>query len=79
MFSPTAGFALPRPHVSDHLRIVRAIVQIDTWAVMSLPSTPRWPADGAGVPKVDGNESFGVLVDKLSQCVTVIRTVASTH
>ncbi|KAH7089026.1 hypothetical protein FB567DRAFT_522842 [Paraphoma chrysanthemicola] len=35
---------------------------------MSLPSTPRWPSDDVGVPKVDGKESFGDLVDKLSQC-----------
>ncbi|OAL04004.1 hypothetical protein IQ06DRAFT_291629 [Phaeosphaeriaceae sp. SRC1lsM3a] len=34
---------------------------------MSLPSTPNWPLDGAGVPTIDGNDSFGVLVDKLSQ------------
>ncbi|KAH4343198.1 hypothetical protein HBI56_171580 [Parastagonospora nodorum] len=34
---------------------------------MSLPSTPRWPSNDAGVPKVDGSESFGDLVDKLSQ------------
>jgi hypothetical protein len=34
---------------------------------MSLPPTPRWPSDDAGVPKVDGQENFGDLVDKLSQ------------
>jgi len=34
---------------------------------MSLPSTSRWPADEAGVPKIDGDESFSELVDKLSQ------------
>ncbi|KAF2129597.1 hypothetical protein P153DRAFT_366988 [Dothidotthia symphoricarpi CBS 119687] len=34
---------------------------------MSLPCTPRWPADEAGVPKIEGDESFGDLVDKLSQ------------
>jgi len=37
---------------------------------MSLPSTSRWPADEAGVPKIDGDESFSELVDKLSQSVT---------
>jgi hypothetical protein len=36
---------------------------------MSLPSTARWPSDDAGVPHVDGSESFGDLVDKLSQQV----------
>ncbi|KAH7394979.1 hypothetical protein DE146DRAFT_721044 [Phaeosphaeria sp. MPI-PUGE-AT-0046c] len=34
---------------------------------MSLPSTPSWPADSAVVPSIDGGDSFGVLVDKLSQ------------
>ncbi|KAJ4368300.1 hypothetical protein N0V83_006656 [Neocucurbitaria cava] len=34
---------------------------------MSLPSVPRWPSDETGVPKIDGNECFGDLVDKLSQ------------
>jgi hypothetical protein len=33
---------------------------------MSLPSTPRWPADDTGVPQIDGDECFGDLADKLS-------------
>jgi hypothetical protein len=41
----------------------------ETWLNMSMPSTPRWPSDDAGVPSVDGRESFGDLVDKLSQQV----------
>jgi hypothetical protein len=36
---------------------------------MSLPSTPKWPADETGVPQIDGDECFGDLVDKLSQLV----------
>jgi hypothetical protein len=43
---------------------------------MSLPSTPRWPADDAGVPRVDGRESFGNLVDKLSQFVPAPKSTA---
>lgn len=39
---------------------------------MSLPSTPTWPAGESGVPKVDGNETFGILVDKLSQHVALL-------
>ncbi|KAI4939744.1 uncharacterized protein J4E92_001030 [Alternaria infectoria] len=34
---------------------------------MSIPSTPRWPADETGVPEIAGNECFGDLVDKLCQ------------
>ncbi|KAF2829287.1 hypothetical protein CC86DRAFT_368328 [Ophiobolus disseminans] len=35
---------------------------------MSLPSTPRWPSDdNPSVPEIDDKESFGNLVDKLSQ------------
>ncbi|KAF2855843.1 hypothetical protein T440DRAFT_495547 [Plenodomus tracheiphilus IPT5] len=34
---------------------------------MSLPPTPRWPADEVGVPKIGGDEDFSGLVDKLSQ------------
>ncbi|KAL6710073.1 hypothetical protein ACN47E_009864 [Coniothyrium glycines] len=34
---------------------------------MSLPTTPRWPADEGGVPHITGSEDFGELVDKLSQ------------
>jgi hypothetical protein len=41
----------------------------ETWLNMSMPPTPRWPSDDAGVPSVDGRESFGDLVDKLSQQV----------
>ncbi|KAF1846615.1 uncharacterized protein K460DRAFT_127029 [Cucurbitaria berberidis CBS 394.84] len=35
---------------------------------MSLPVTPKWPSDEIGVPKIIGDECFGDLVDKLSQC-----------
>lgn len=34
---------------------------------MSLPTTPKWPSDDTGVPAIDDGESFGDLVDKLSQ------------
>ncbi|KAI4961790.1 hypothetical protein J4E86_000819 [Alternaria arbusti] len=34
---------------------------------MSIPSTPRWPADETGVPEIAGDECFGDLVDKLCQ------------
>ncbi|KAH9882137.1 hypothetical protein J1614_001309 [Plenodomus biglobosus] len=34
---------------------------------MSLPPTPRWPADEVGVPEIGGDEDFSELVDKLSQ------------
>ncbi|KAF1927867.1 uncharacterized protein M421DRAFT_162320 [Didymella exigua CBS 183.55] len=34
---------------------------------MSLLSISRWPIDDAGVPAIDGAESFADLVDKLSQ------------
>ncbi|KAH8728725.1 hypothetical protein GQ44DRAFT_31765 [Phaeosphaeriaceae sp. PMI808] len=44
---------------------------------MSLPSTPRWPLDDDGVPNVDGSESFGDLVDKLSQFFE--HTIALPH
>lgn len=36
---------------------------------MSLPTTPRWPADEGVIVLIDGDESFAELVDKLSQCV----------
>ncbi|RYN59387.1 hypothetical protein AA0119_g2531 [Alternaria tenuissima] len=34
---------------------------------MSMPSTPRWPADETGVPEIVGDECFGDLADKLCQ------------
>ncbi|KAF7680904.1 hypothetical protein GT037_002555 [Alternaria burnsii] len=34
---------------------------------MSMPSTPRWPADETGVPDIVGDECFGDLADKLCQ------------
>lgn len=34
---------------------------------MSLISMARWPTDDAGIPKIDGAESFADLVDKLNQ------------
>lgn len=42
--------------------------------MMSLPPTPRWPSDETGVPDIDGQESFGELVDKLSQLVYPMRS-----
>jgi hypothetical protein len=34
---------------------------------MSTLSASRWPVDDAGIPEIDGAESFADLVDKLSQ------------
>ena len=34
---------------------------------MTLLSVSRWSTDDAGVPEIDGAESFADLVDKLSQ------------
>jgi hypothetical protein len=34
---------------------------------MSLLSTSRWATDEAGVPRIDNDDTFADLVDKLSQ------------
>ncbi|UPX18983.1 uncharacterized protein EKO05_0009263 [Ascochyta rabiei] len=44
---------------------------------MSLLSVSRWPTDDAGIPEIDGAESFADLVDKLSQYFD--RTIKLPH